>query len=173
MADPSLYTAALEYHHFPDKYEGPKSQLKARKYQPQYVYKNIFPGRTCVAHEGQDLVITATNGFGICQVEVNPTVQRPIHFKIVLNPHTYNNTNCVLVTQSQVVEDYNAAYRRYGRDASDGIDLERQLRYVEGTVSIRGNDVVTAVGDVSMFMPREEKIYLSLFTQSTIRFSLC
>jgi len=91
MADPILYTAALEYHLFPDAYEGPQIQISSRKHRPEGIkYTNDTP-RYMHVHRNSDAIVIKriANGHsqgvcGLCTIQVYPTKWHPVHFKIEL-----------------------------------------------------------------------------------------
>ena len=179
MADPGLYTAALEYRLFPDKYEGPQSQIIPRKYQPWYLYKNVTPGFVDVSESPEGLVITRNHhmtrqGYALCLVQVQPTEQHPVHFKITFKFRSHNGHH-VLVTRSYLQYSDSVRNDLYPGEVIGGIDLAKQWECeCVGTVSIRGESVVTTIGDVSKVTPIENEIYLCLHMyepNAEIRFS--
>ena len=160
MADPSLYTAALEYHVFPDKYEGPESQIIPRKQQQsRYVYKNATPEYLNVSETPKGLILTNHSGSALCIIEVQPTEQRPVHFKIKFKYDNYGGGH----GYHFLVPRFKSVCNNITLTTHDGIDLTRPINYeLDGTVSIKGNDVITTICGVSKVMPKENEICLCL-----------
>jgi len=168
MADPSLYTAALEYHLFPDIYKGPESQIIPRKCQPRYVYENATPECLDVSETPKGLVLINNHlGDALCIIQVQPTEQRPVHFKIKYKYDGYGRADgChILVPRSKSVCNSTTPT---AHTIDGGIDLTRQFNYeLDGTVSIKGNDVITTICGVSKAMPKENEICLCLHIYQT------
>jgi len=159
LADPSLYTAALEYHLFPDTYEGPQIQISSRKHRPEgIIYTNVTPRYMRVHRNSDGIVIkrVANNQlqgiYGLCTIQVYPTKWHPVHFKIVWERFTGNSIN--LVTRSYAVTNPVIP----SNDVTDGINITRCT--VDGTVSVRGNNIVTTVGSVSRITAKQREVYL-------------
>ena len=84
-ADSGLYTSALEFHHMPGKYEGPKIQLVNRKFID---FVNYTTNTMTIDNVDASVSITKTSGSygwdGLCAAQVYLTEQHPVHFKFLL-----------------------------------------------------------------------------------------
>ena len=164
MADSNLYTAALEYHLFPDTYEGPQIQITSRKNQPQGMkFTNVTPHCMQVYRNSEGIVIKRIANFqqqdvyGLCTIQVYPTKWHPVHFKIALEHFVDNSIN--LVTRSCAVNNPMIP----SNDVTGGINVTPlHTKYkVDGTVSIIGDNIVTTtVGGVSRMTAEQRDIYL-------------
>jgi len=78
MADPTLYTAALEYHLFPDKYAGPPNQITNREgISHCFLYTNVTPSYIDVTNTSEGIIIRRIGShsarlWGLCAIQVYP-----------------------------------------------------------------------------------------------------
>ena len=143
MANPDLYTAALEYHLVPDKYQGPPNQLTKRRYITKPI-KYISFNNVIVSDKTNSITSTNYYGFnnGICAVLVDPTEQQPVCFRVVIQYVNHYSHIC-FVTRS-----YNTRNPSFqGDDFADGVKLSDLClkQEIDGIISVKGNSFVTTV----------------------------
>jgi len=168
IADPVLYTAALEYHLVPDKYRGPLSQITSRKPVIQNIkYINVNEQNMTVSHNGSSsIIITKTHqeGFlswnGLCAILVYPTEQQPVHFRIVLQK-VDTSSRIYLVTRS-----YLRRPPRFQVDAvTGGIRMSGLCvqQKIDGEISVRGNIINTTInGTTETSVPKGNLTYFCI-----------
>ena len=165
MADPSLYTAALEYYLFPDKYEGPQSQIIHRKCPSQdSLFINVTPLYMDVTKTSDGVIISRYGNsrfraWGLCIAQVYPTERQHIQFKVIVKCIS-GNRNIHLVTRSFEVDDPTIPVG----SVTDGINIATFIPQCEvnGTVSIRGNYIFTTLSGISRATPRQRVVYLCI-----------
>ena len=158
MADPVLYTAALEYHLLPGKYEGPVEQITVRKYPPlDYKYINL----SVIENDNNIEIFKTGKRDGVCAILVYPTQEQPIHFKIVVQQV---NTVCsciYLATRSY------CSRRRLlrGNDFTGGIGFRNlhEQQIIDGTISIKGSVISTTINQITRITPKYNVIYFCIY----------
>ena len=171
MADPSLYTAALEYHLFPDKYAGPPHQITDRTaLSYAYIYANHTPSYIDLTKTSEGIAISRighVQTWGLCSIQVFPTERLPVNFKIMI---ISGNHNIHLVTRSYEEDDPTIP----SGIVKGGLNIAG-FHQVEGTVSIRGNNIVTTLGSYTTTTPKQRGIYLCIhmyYVGNEVEFSL-
>jgi len=171
LADSYLYSAALEYHIFPDQYEGPSIQITNRKLVPQNI-KYINANYLCmVVCENDGLNICKTDGVygwnALCAILVCPTSRQPVCFKIVVIQALDNDSgHLYLATQSH---DDRVPHFQVDRTMG-GMELHNLCdgQEIDGVVSVRGDDVVTTINGVTNYTTNTGIIYfcIHMFNQN-------
>jgi len=176
MADSSLYTAALEYHLFPKKYDGPSYQITCRQglienrvtpaftiLTPSTITKTESPNGTIFTKIGK----SAWNG--MCVAQVHPTNEHPVHFKFRLEfCSSYNGIR--LAVQSCPLNDIHIS-SPVGVTV-DGLAVDQEA---DGFIAIDGNTIITTIGGRVLQTRKKDTIFLCLYmfhTNSSIRISI-
>ena len=173
MADSNLYTAALEYHLFPKKYDGPSIQVTSRQGIVQKAaFTNLTPNTVTMTESPSGTVFTKVGKSawnGMCLAEVHPTNQHPVHFKFCLQfCSSYNGIR--LAVQSCPLN--NIVISSPVGITVDGLAVDQEA---DGYIAIDGNTVTTTVGERVMKVRKQDAIYLCLYmfhTNSSIRISV-
>ena len=164
MADPNLYTAALEYHLVPSKYRGPLNQIIYRKHVPQNIkYINANHQYMTVSDNNNGITITKSedsfNWNGLCAIFVHPIQQQPVHFKIALQKVEFFS-QIYLVTHS-----YNSSHPRFRvNDITGGIKLSGLCvqQKIDGVISIRGNTINTTINGTTKTILKASVTYFCI-----------
>ena len=163
MADPSLYTAALEYHLFPDKYAGPSNQTTDREgLSLCFSYTNVTSSYVHVDDTSEGILIRRIGShqlqpWGLCAIQVYPTERQPVNFKVMTKSR---NHSIRLVTRSYEEDDPTIP----PACVTGGINLStfRALCEIYGTVSIRDNYIATTLGNNATTVLKKRGIYLCI-----------
>ncbi|XP_065888370.1 BTB/POZ domain-containing protein 9-like [Dysidea avara] len=165
MADPVLYTLALEYHHKPNTYDGPPNQLVPRKYlevapKKCFVATNITPNTIASSSDGASVTITklgSSNWDGLCVLQVYPKEQFPVHFTFQIKQTSSDLSGIQLVVRSCLFSSLTADNFRGGVDGSVG-------HKVEGTIAIGNNNITTTIGGKTLNTTKQsDGIYLCVY----------
>ena len=140
MADPVLYTLALEYHHKPDTYDGPPSQIIPRK---KFLFTNITPNTMTSSINGTSFTVTKSDGThnwnGVCVLQVYPNERSPVHFTFQIKHTNLDRTGIQLSVRSCLLKNLTAGYYNGGVSGAIGDK-------VEGTISISNNNIHSTIG---------------------------
>ena len=161
LADPILYTLALEYHHKPAKYDGPPNQLVPRKYFSKFFeIKNITPGTIVCSSKGTSVTITKigrSNWDGLCVLKVCPYEKCSVHFTFQINSTNSDLTGISLAVKSCMLSSLKAFDCSGGVDGSIG-------NGVSGTIAINNNDISTTIGDKTFKITKQDDgIYICVY----------
>ena len=173
MADSNLYTAALEYHLFPKKYDGPLTQITSRLGVVQKVaFTNLTPNTVTMSELPSGTVFTKVGKSawnGMCVAEVHPTNQYPVHFKFCLEfCSSYNGIR--LAVQSCPLK--NIVISSPVDVTVDGLAVNQEA---DGYIAIDGNLITTTIGERVMKTTKQDAVYLCLYmfhTSSSIKISI-
>ena len=173
MADSELYTAALEYHLFPKKYDGPSIQISSRQGIVQKAaFTNLTPNTVAMTESPSGTTFTKIGKSawnGMCLAEVHPTNQHQVHFKFCLQfCSSYNGIR--LAVQSCPLN--NIVISSPVGMTVDGLEVDQEA---DGYIAIDGNIVITTVGERVMKIRKQDAIYLCLYmfhTNSSIKISI-
>ena len=173
MADGDLYIAALEYHLFPKKYDGPSIQVSSRQGIVQKAaFTNLTPNTITMTESPSGTIFTKVGKSawnGMCLAEVHPTNQHPVHFKFRLEfCSSYNGIR--LAVQSCPLN--NIVISSPVGITVDGLAVDQEA---DGYIAIDGNIVTTTVGERVMKITKQDAIYLCLYmfhTNSSIKISI-
>jgi len=158
MADSSLYTAALEYQFFPDKYKGPLTQITHRKLISQNIkYVNANYQCMVVSEVNDGLIISKFGGHfdwnGLCAILVCPTTQQPVHFRIVVD-NTFNDDDCGhLYLSTHSYDDIHPQFKV--NELTGGQELQNLAKgdEIDGVISVRGDNVLTTIHNITNSTP--------------------
>jgi len=157
MADPILYTLALEYHHKPAKYDGPPYQLVPRKY---FAVTNMTPNTMTSKSNDTSVTITKigpSSWDGLCVVQVYPEEQSPVHFTIQILTNVHSS-GIQLVLRSCLLTSINA------NNFNGGIDASSIGESTKGTVAITNDEITTTIGRKTFHTTRKDDgIYLCVY----------
>ena len=177
MADISLYTAALEYHLFPGKFDGLSSQVVKREasydhVQTESAFTNLTPKTITLTETPNGTVLTKTGKSawnGLCVAKVEPTEQQPVHFKLHMEScMTYSGIR--LSVQSCSLDSF-----VINCPVGMNVDTLTTEQENDGSISVSGNIITTTIGGgVSTSHKRNYPIYLCVYmfhTNCAIRIS--
>jgi len=149
MADPDLYKAALEYHDT-DKFDGPKDQLKLRKFYFEFEPLEYGDADVKIEHTAKGNFIknnglaTSVNCVAIMEIKRYDKIPFTFCLKSCQNKHKMLLKLC---------------------DSSNDIELDAQNvaklpigKEVQGIISHRGDGIEAHIGNVELYMdsPTEE-----------------
>jgi len=163
-ADPSLYTAALEYHLFPDKYAGPSNQTTDREgLSLCFSYTNVTSSYVHVDDTSEGILIRRIGShqlqpWGLCAIQVYPTERQPVDFIVTINKSSMCNIH--LITRSYEEDDPTIP----PGSVTGGINIATFTPWqINGTVSIRDNNIATTFGkSIMTLVPKRQGIYLCI-----------
>ena len=178
MANSSLYTAALEYHLFPGKFDGLSSQVAKREtsydhMQIESVFTNLTPKTITLTETPNGTVFTKTGKSawnGLCVTKVQPTEQQPVHFKLHMESCTAY-CGIRLAVQSCSLDNLVIS-----SPVGMNVDTFNTGQENDGTISIIGNTITTTIGGCVMTThKRSYPVFLCVYmfhTNGVIRISL-
>ena len=159
LADPVLYTLALEYHHKPVTYDGPLNQLVPRKY---FVVINITLSTITSNSEGTSVTIKKIGDDcwdGLCVLRVYPTEHCPVHFTFQMNQGEINCSGIQLVVQSCLLTSLTAGYNSNGAYVNGLIGCS-----AKGTITTKNDLITTYIGNTKIYTDRRaDEIYLCVY----------
>ena len=145
-ADSTLYTAALEFHHMPIKYDGPKTQLVRRKLLDFNVI-NLTTSTVAAIDDGLLVTIikkSKSNDWdGLCAVQMSLTEQHPVNFKFILNQ--INGVSGIqIVVRSYLERNMSVVYS----SNLDGIDVYGFTigKEIGSKIIVKGDKIFTTIG---------------------------
>ena len=162
FADTVLYTSALEYHHIPNKYDGPHIQLVRRKSAAGFCFFNLTTTTMTISEDGSITRTSRSNKWdGLCAAQVFLTEQHPVHFKFLLkHAHYSDHSGIQIVTRSCSKSDLspdNYSGGMSGRDFTIGEE-------VDGVITIGGGKITTTIGQKTMTTTKGcDTIYLCIY----------
>ena len=174
LADPVLYTLALEYHLKPVTYDGPQNQLHPRDNvpgsgdQPGTIIvrsdvvrvTNITPNTIASSNDGTSVTITKTgcnNWDGLCVLQVYPTEQCPVHFTFKIMNTNSDKAGIQLVVHSCPLTSLSAANFGGGVDGSIG-------NYAKGTIVLSNNNITFTIASKTFKTTKQDGgIYLCVY----------
>ena len=170
LADSNLYTAALEYHLFPNKYDGPLLQITNRQALVQKTtFTNLTPSTITMteSHNGTIFTKVGRSGWnGMCVAQVHPTNEQPVHFKFCVQfCSSYNGIRLAV----QACPLSNLVISSPLGITVDGLAMEQEA---SGYIAINGNTITTTIGGRVMTTKRKDVVYLCLYmfhTNSSVR----
>ena len=175
LADSSLYTAALEYHLFPKKYDGPSIQITNRQgsgIRAKTAFTNLTPNTITMTESANGTLFTKIGKSawnGMCLAEVHPTNQHPVHFKFCLEfCSSYNGIR--LAVQSCPLN--NIVISSPVGVTVDGLAVDQEA---DGFIAVDGNTITTTIGGRATKTKKQDAIYLCLYmfhTNSSVRISI-
>jgi len=141
LAVPDLYTAALEYHHIPEKFNGPEKQLELRNFYFNFLNSEgsqieYTPKGTLITKTGN------TSGWTRCQTIITAKASQAVQFKIFLK-------KCAHSIRLKLF--YESVESR--RVSSD---ILRDFQEVDGSVSVEDDKVCFKVGSKIMYIPKQQ-----------------
>ena len=162
-ADSSLYTSALEFHHMPSKYEGPKIQLVNRKFID---FVNYTTNTMAIDNVDTSVSITkistSSNWDGLCATQVYLTEQHPVHFKFLLEWSNSDRSGIQIVVRSCSEDSLSAGDNSGGMDGN-GFTIGKK---VDGVITLKGDTITTTIGDKSMSTTKRHDtitVYLCIY----------
>jgi len=178
MADSRLYTAALEYHLFPGKFDGLSSQVAKREtsydhMQVESVFTNLTPKTIAMTATPSGTVFTKTGKSawnGLCVAKIQLTEQQPVHFKL----HMDSCTSYCGIRLS--VQSCSLNSLVISAPVGVNVDTLNTGQENDGTISISGNTITTKIGGGVMTTQRKsDPIFLCVYmfhTNGVIKISL-
>ena len=163
LADLVLYTAALEFHHIPSKYGGPKIQLVRRKLY-DFDVVNLTTSTMITNTDGPLVSITRksnSDGWdGLCAVQISHIEQLPVNFKFILNQSKEDRSGIQIAIRSCLKSNLVA------NNYSGGIDGKGFTigKAVDGTITMKGGNITTTIGHETMTTTKQhDTIYLCVY----------
>jgi len=170
MANPDLYMAALEFHHFPSMYNGPEIQTLKRKYQyhSELKFTNRTPGNTqmTLSPDTEGVAIAKNSGGNwdsLCLAQLHITEKYPLHFKLILKCcGSYHQG--IKVGLRTCPSTNIAPYHSNGIDMV-GINTDEGMN---GKVTVSGNYITISLGEkIKHVLKTNYEIYLCINMYST------
>ena len=160
LANSVLYTAALEFHHMPSEYDGPKTQLVKRKLYDFNVV-NLTTSTMTTNTDGSLVSITRTsisNSWdGLCAVQISHTSQLPVAFKFILNQSNEDRYGIQIVVRSCLESNLSAGNYSGAMDVR-GFTIGKE---VDGMIAMEGGKIKTTIGHKTMTTKKQhDTIYL-------------
>ena len=161
IADKDLYTLALEYHHMPNKFCGPQSQLEKRKWPKNNQFKFVTLSTNMTTHNNDDGSVTiyrkSGSGWnGMCAVQVHPTVQNSIYFKT----QHLAGSSCIFSLRSCP----SSYLLRLSGCRPSGIEVANFTGEVNCVISSDGNSVYATIGSSKICVAKEHtEFYLCVY----------
>ena len=162
-ADLTLYTSALEFHHMPSKYDGPKIQVVNRKFILIPDFVNYTTNTMTIDRNDSSVSITKTGSEdwnGLCAAQVYLKEQWPVHFKFSLTRSHSNRSGIQIVVRSCSENNLSVG------DYSGGMDGREFTvgNKVDGIITLKGNKIATTIGNKSMSTTKQhDTIYLCIY----------
>ena len=164
LADLILYTAALDFHHMPSKYDGPKTQLVRRKSHNNFNVVNLTSGTIAVNENGPLVSITRKSNLnkwdGLCAVQMSLTEQLPIDFKVILEQSNGDHSGIHIVVRSCLESNLSTG------SCLDGVDVNGFTigEEVDGMITMEGGEIKTTIGHKTMTTTKQQDmIYLCVY----------
>ena len=157
MADPALYTAALEYHLLPDKYRGPSNQIAIRKCPP-HDYK--FVNMSVIENDNGIQIFKTSKRNGLCAILVYRTQKQPVCFKILLQEVDTVYSCIYLVTRS-----YSSRYRLLQvDDCTRGVGFHNlhAQQEINGVISVTESVISTTINGITRITPKHSVVYFCI-----------
>ena len=158
IADSTLYTLALEFHHMPNKYDGPKIQLVRRKSKFDFI--NLTTDTVTIhMHDSRSIIEKSRSNDwnGLCAAQVDLTENTPVHFKFLLNKTNTDHSGIQIVVKSCLKGNLSANSYRGSIDVS-GFTTGKE---VDGVIIMKGNQISTTIGHKTMTTTKQhDTIYL-------------
>ena len=133
-ADQYLYRTALEYHVWPNSFNGPQDQIKIRKYY--FDFRTISKGLS-IEHNPEGTFITnESESEGVsckCVAKIHPTESSPVHFKFCLR----SCGDIKLLAGSRLTKEIACL-------SIQNFLLHKEL---DGCITLKGNHLQIKVGD--------------------------
>lgn len=161
IADKDLYTLALEYHHMPNKFCGPQSQLKKRKWPKnnQFKFTKMSANMSALNNDDGSVTIHRVSGSGwnsMCAARIHPTEQNPIYFKIHLA-----GSSCIFSLRS-CPSNHLLRLGGYGRPS--GVEVANFTGELNCVISSDGNNINTTIGSSKICVTKEHaELYLCVY----------
>ena len=167
IADKDLYTLALEYHHVPNKFCGPQSQLEKRKWpkKSQFKFTAISTNMNTLNNDDGSVTIHRVNGTGwngVCAARVHLTEQNPIYFKT----QHLTGSSCIFSLRScpnnLVHFGGYGVYGQYSRPS--GIEIVNFTGELNSVISLDGNNINATIGPSKICIAKEHtESYLCVY----------
>ena len=159
--DSTLYTAALEFHHMPSKYNRLKSQLVKRKLLDFSVI-NLTTSTVRAIEDGLLVTITkksrSNDWDAICAVQMCLTEQLPVNFKFILNYVTMDNFGIQILVKS-----YLESNTSFSNLDSIGISGFIPGEEVFGKITMKGRNIFTTIGHKTVCTTRRHDSIIYLY----------
>ncbi|XP_065887347.1 BTB/POZ domain-containing protein 9-like [Dysidea avara] len=142
LADPDLYKAALEYHHIPEKFNGPEKQIEQRNF---YFNFTTNSEELQIEYAAKGTVITKTGityGWIKCQTMISAKLSQAVRFKLYLK-------KCASSIRLKLFYESFESKRVSS-------DIQQHLREVDGSVSMEDDRVCFNVGSKIMYIPKQQ-----------------
>ena len=164
FADSVLYTSALEFHHMPSTYDGPKIQLAKRKSRSAgFCFFNLTTNTMTITEDGSITRTSRSRGWdGLCAAQVYPTEQRPVYFKFLLKHSHSDRSGIQIVTRS--CSKGSLSPGDYSGSMDGRYFLPNIGEEVDGAITMEGGKITTTIGNKTITTTKEyDTIYLCVY----------